>query len=72
MESVTLYSTHCPRCNVLEKKLTSANINFEYIDDFDVDKLSEKSGIQSAPVLKVNDTYMDFSEAVKWVNDNKR
>lgn len=72
MESVTLYSTHCPRCNVLEKKLTSANINFEYIDDFDVDKLSEESGIQSAPVLKVNDTYMDFSEAVKWVNDNKR
>jgi deoxycytidylate deaminase len=33
MESVTLYSTHCPRCQVLEKKLIKAGITYTVCDD---------------------------------------
>ena len=31
--SVILYTTHCPKCLVLEKKLASKNIEFEEITD---------------------------------------
>ena len=30
---IILYSTHCPRCNVLEKKLKTKNISYEEIND---------------------------------------
>lgn len=64
--SVKLYSTHCPRCNVLEKKLTQKGIEFELIDDFDVKTLIKK-GFLSAPVLVVDDNYMDFIKANDWL-----
>lgn len=32
---ITLYSTNCPKCNVLEQKLKNLNIN--YILSFDTD-----------------------------------
>ena len=30
-----LYSTHCPKCNVLEKKLNSKSIQYTIIDDIE-------------------------------------
>lgn len=63
---VTLYTTHCPKCVVLEKKLNSKNINFKICDDIDY-MLS--LNIQQAPYLEVNDKLMDFSEAIKWVSE---
>ncbi len=34
--SVTLYSTHCPKCDVLEKKLQNKGIKYQAV--YDVDK----------------------------------
>ena len=34
--SVVLYSTHCPRCNVLEKKLQQKNISYEEVNDVEI------------------------------------
>ena len=62
---MTLYSTGCPRCNVLKKKLSDKNIRYELSDN--VERLSDM-GFRSVPVLEVDGNYMDFSEAVKWVN----
>ena len=63
--TVTLYSTGCPRCNVLKKKLQQKKI--EYVEINDVSIMEEK-GYLSVPVLEVDDTSMDFKEAVDWVN----
>ena len=49
---ITLYSTHCPRCRVLETKLTQKNIEFNVVTD--VNKM-ESLGIQSVPILEVDD-----------------
>ena len=62
---VLLYSTHCPRCNVLKKKLQQKNIQFEEINDVEI---MMKKGYMSAPMLEVDDVSMNFKEAVDWIN----
>lgn len=66
MAKIILYSTNCPKCNVLEKKLQSKNIDFEICNNVD---LMLSKGIQQAPYLEVDNELMDFSKAVKWVNE---
>ena len=66
MAKIILYSTNCPKCNVLEKKLQSKNIDFEICNDVD---LMLSKGIQQAPYLEVDDNLMDFTKAIKWVNE---
>ena len=61
-----LYSTNCPKCNVLEAKLKSKNIEFEICTDID---LMLSKGIQQAPCFEVDNELMDFSKAIKWVNE---
>lgn len=61
---VILYSTNCPKCKVLEKKLNSSGIDYSIVTDVDV---MEQKGFQSAPVLEVDDKIYKFSEAVKWL-----
>ena len=60
-----LYTTHCPKCKVIENKLKAKNIEFVTVDA--QDKLLEL-GITSVPVLKVDDKMMNFLEANKYVN----
>ena len=62
---VILYSTHCPKCNVLTAKLNSKNIQYTEVTDIDV---MESKGIKSVPMLKVDDQMMDYKKAVDWVN----
>ena len=63
---IKLYSTKCPKCIVLEKKLSQKGINFELVEDATI--MIEK-GFMSAPVLEVNGQVMNFMEANKWVNE---
>lgn len=63
--NIIFYTTHCPKCLVLERKLKAKDIPFE--TETNLSEI-EKTGIKSVPLLKVNDTIMDFSEALKWVN----
>ena len=62
---VTLYSTHCPRCRVLETKLIQKNIEFNVVTD--ISKM-ELLGIQSVPILEVDDKLLNFTDAIDWVN----
>ena len=64
--SVVLYSTHCPKCNILTAKLDDKGINYEEIND--VDLMMEK-GFTEMPVLEVDGELMGFMDAIKWVND---
>ena len=66
---VTLYSTGCPRCKVLEKKLTQKNIEFELKTAFDVHAFLEK-GFSSVPLLEVDGEILTFEKANQWINNN--
>ncbi len=65
---ITLYSTGCPKCRVLKKKLDAANIPYTVIDDVDV---MMSLGMQSVPVLKVGDELLSFEEAVRYADWQK-
>lgn len=66
MESITLYTIHCPACNVLEKKLKNKNICFNIIDSEDI--LSDLE-IESFPMMSINDgPLLNYREARKWVD----
>ena len=65
---ITLYTTHCPKCKILTKKLTEKNI--KYIEFTDVDKMIEM-GFNIMPMLEVDEVVMDFGTANKWINEFK-
>lgn len=62
---ITLYSTHCPKCNVLEKKLKEKDIIYEEVNDIEIMK---EKGYLSVPILEVDGTSMDFKTANNWIN----
>ena len=66
--SIKLYTIGCPKCMILEKKLDQKGVEYEKVEDFDVDFLVEK-GFTMAPVLEVEGEMMGYGEAVKWVNN---
>ena len=66
MLNVVLYSTHCPKCNVLESKLNQKGISYEEVNDV---KIMREKGFMSAPNLEVNGVDYDFKEAVKWIGE---
>ena len=65
---ITLYSTHCPRCNVLEKKLQQKNIVYEEINDVEIMK---EKGYLTVPILEVDGKSMDFKTANDWINSQE-
>ena len=65
--TVVLYSTHCPKCSVLEKKLKKKNILYKEVND--IESMKEK-GYLTVPVLEVDDISMYFKAACDWINDN--
>lgn len=64
-DSVILYSTHCPKCMVLKKKLGGKGVI--YTENTSVEEMLSL-GINEVPVLRVNDELMDFSAAIAWLN----
>lgn len=62
---VVFYSTGCPKCGVLKKKLDAKGINYEE-NNSTMEMLS--LGITQVPVLKVEDKLLEFSEANNWIN----
>lgn len=67
---VKLYSTNCSKCKVVELKLKQKNIDFELITDTDkVVEIGRKNNIMSAPILEADGKYLDFTSAVKYINE---
>lgn len=62
---VTLYSTHCPKCVILEKKMNMKNIEFNTVTDVD---LMTQKGFTSLPMLEVDGGTLEFKDAIDWVN----
>ena len=64
---IVLYSTKCPKCLVLEKKLQQKGIAFEEVNDV---KAMRDKGFLSAPMMEVDGEIMDFAKANDWINNN--
>ena len=75
-QKITLYSNGCPKCKVLKNKLLAKNISFVEIDSF---KDLEELGIQTIPVMKLEDDesdkenikFMNFLDSNNWINDQE-
>lgn len=64
-----LYSTDCPRCKVLEKKLEQKKIDFEVNKNLeDILEIASKVNMSSAPLLEVGDEVLGFEQANKYIN----
>jgi len=69
--TVKMYTTHCPKCNVMERKLKEAYIEFEEIDDnAKVLEVATSLGFTMAPLLEVDGRVMDFKDGIEWIRKN--
>lgn len=62
----TLFSTGCPKCTILKKKLSQKDI--EYTEVNDIQQMLDM-GLQSVPWLEVEGQMMNFEQANKWINE---
>lgn len=62
--NVTLYSTNCPKCKVLESKLQKNNIAYDV--NHDVELMKERE-FDFLPKLEVDGNIYNFKEAVDWI-----
>ena len=61
---IIFYSTGCPKCNILKKKLQEKNISYEL--NTNVEEMLSL-GISEVPVLSINGKLMDFKTAIEWI-----
>ena len=62
---ITLLTTHCPKCMVLESKLKQKNIQYEEITD--MEKIMSYS-VMTVPTLIIDGRVLQFKDAIDWVN----
>lgn len=65
--SVILYSTGCPKCNILKKILTERNIPFT--ENNSTDEMQDL-GFKEVPKLDVDGQIYDFTNALSWARQN--
>lgn len=68
---VELYSTNCPKCNVLKRLLTEASIPYYLYETEDTEGEMINLGFMEAPMLVVDGKAKRFSEAVEWIRSIK-
>lgn len=68
MENIILYTTGCPRCAVLKKKMDAKHITYSQVHDED---LMIAKGFMTVPILEVDGVCMEFSEANKWISQHE-
>ena len=66
LAKITLYSTGCPKCKVLETKLRNNHIGYRTITDRD--EMLQK-GFTKVPILEVDNNFLDFYRANNWINE---
>lgn len=68
MKEFILYTTHCPKCRILQKKLNDKNVTFKSIEDVqEIQKVTN-----NVPVLIIKDQTesktLNYYDAIKFVN----
>jgi arsenate reductase-like glutaredoxin family protein len=63
---ITVYSKEgCKKCEILKEKLKEQDIDFSVVDDVEV---MEKLGIDFLPVLDVHGDFINYGEAIRYLN----
>lgn len=65
---ITLYTTHCPMCNILESLLEKKSLSYEVVDDINV--MIEK-GFKAAPILEVDGNTYTYPQAKLWIGEQQ-
>ena len=65
MNEIKFYTIDCPACMALEKKLEAKGVVFTKINDIET---LQSLNIEQFPVLEVNNEFLSYPKAVKWVN----
>lgn len=65
---MTLYTTDCPKCKILESKLKAKNIEYTKVTDIEV---MQKKGFKQAPMLEIGNMVLSFQSAVNYLNGVK-
>lgn len=75
MFKITMYSTGCPRCNILAKSLQGLGCIYSIVqDEQSVLNFANAHNLDTVPILQLVDEetneekVMDFSEAMAWVS----
>lgn len=70
MESIVLYSSHCPKCDMIEKILKEKGINFDVVDDENFYlPLAEENNIDSMPFADVNGKILNTKELQEYIKN---
>ncbi len=64
--NIILYSTGCPKCNVLKKKLQEKNIVYE--ENSSTEEMLAL-GITTVPMLSIHGEMKNFTESIAWLNN---
>lgn len=72
-EIVVYVVDQCPKCNILKIKLNNKGIKYQekIASKEEIDDILKTKNIMSLPILKIDDKYLDFTEANNWVNEQK-
>lgn len=65
---VKLYTTHCPKCKILEERLNEKNVKYEVIDDVEI---LQKMNFKSVPNLDIDGKIYNYLESIKYLNKIK-
>ena len=66
MPNIILYSTGCPQCKILKKKLQEKGILFTENNN---EQQMLSMNFVKVPVLEIDGERLDFTKANKWIND---
>jgi len=64
-EKIVFYSTGCPKCRILKKKLDEKGIEYEVCSD---EERMIALGLTEVPVLEIKGELYSFPNAVCWIN----
>ena len=63
---ITLYSTDCPKCKILQEKLDMKGVTYQKVSDVEIMK---QKGFMSTPMLEVDGNIMTYLEAINWIKE---
>ena len=64
---ITVYTTHCPRCKILERTLRDAGIEYEQCENEDI---MISKGFEEVPQMEVDGVVYNFRQAIKWIRES--
>lgn len=71
---ITLYTTHCPKCKVLEEKLKNSDLEYSICEDMDAlrKKYPEIDAVPQLEVVMPDETteLMGFAKANSFINEH--